>query len=92
MIHVIIIVVMVNPEPDPLSQEFHEIYARQREELQQRIEDAQRNMIQVVCDRCNREVGWYPTPGRAKMGLSAHQHWCGRDRQVLQRQRDKRKM
>ncbi len=54
--------------------ELREIYAHQAESFRQQIEDARRGQICIQCP-----CGWfnyYPTPGRAKMGLSGHQRWC----------------
>jgi len=64
----VIIVVVAQPSND---QELREIYARQAESFRQQVEDARKGQICIQCP-----CGWfnyYLTPGRAQMGLKAHQ-------------------
>lgn len=66
MIHVVIIVVVAADH----DQELRAIYAAERKRFLQEIEDAHSNMFQSTCS-CG-WTNWYESPGRAKMGLSAH--------------------
>lgn len=63
---VVIIVVVAADNLDELRQ----IYAQEAERFRQQIEDAHSQMFEAACD-CGWK-DWYQTPGRAKMGLSAH--------------------
>jgi hypothetical protein len=67
MIQVYIIIYI----PDDGLSELRAIYAEERERLRQELEQARRGQICITCP-CGWS-GWYATPGRAKMGLSAHQ-------------------
>ena len=78
MIHVVIIVVTVAPDRDPMMEYLQDYQERQSREFKQRIEELRRTSHQAVCDRCGLEMWGYPSPGRAKMALSGHQRWCRR--------------
>lgn len=71
MIHVVIVVVMVAPDRDPMWEYVEDYQARQEQEYRQRIEELRSRSHQVTCS-CG-WTEWYPTAGRAQMGLRAHQ-------------------
>jgi hypothetical protein len=70
---IFVCVVIVVAAPDNL-QELRDIYAQEAADRQRSIADLRRQSHEICCS-----CGWknyYPTPGRAKMGLSGHQRWC----------------
>lgn len=72
-----------DPLPHQLADEktyqfFKRISERDNAEFEAKVQETRRGQIQVICDRCGIEIGWYDTPGKAKMGLSGHQRWCKR--------------
>jgi len=73
MIFVCVIVVVA---ADDHLQELRDIYAQEAARFRQQVEALQASSIRIGC-----HCGWtghYPTPGRARMGLSGHQRWCKR--------------
>jgi hypothetical protein len=71
MIHVVIIVVMVEPDRDPRWEYVQEYQDRQEQEYRRQIDELRGKSHQVTCS-CG-WTEWYQTPGRAQMGLRAHQ-------------------
>jgi hypothetical protein len=70
---IFVCVIIVVAPPDGL-QELRDIYAQEAAQFRQRLESLQASSHAISCS-----CGWhdyYPTPGRAKMGLSGHQRWC----------------
>lgn len=71
MIHVVIIVVMVAPDVDPMWEQVREYQERQEQDYRRKIEKLRSQLYQVTCS-CG-WTEWYETPGRGQMGLRAHQ-------------------
>lgn len=70
---IFVCVIIVVAPPDGL-QELRDIYAQEAEQYRLKV-DAMRAASTFTSCSC----GWsdyYPTPGRAKMGLSGHRRWC----------------
>jgi len=66
----IVVLIVVVAQQDNL-QELRDIYAQQSQSFREQLEDARKGQICIQCP-----CGWfnyYPTPGRAQMGLRAHQ-------------------
>ena len=78
MIHVVIIVVMVNPDPDPYMELVTQDQARRYEELLRERDEMRSRTHSITCDRCKQVFYGYASPGRAKMALSGHQRRCKR--------------
>jgi hypothetical protein len=76
MIHVVIIVVTVAPDVDPMWEYIREYQERQNREFMQKVEELRQSSHKLTCDRCGLELWGYSSPGRAKMALSGHQRWC----------------
>jgi len=72
----IFVCVMILVAPPDGLQELRDIYAQEAAAFRQQVEALKASSVAVGCP-----CGWqnhYPTPGRAKMGLSGHQRWCKR--------------
>lgn len=79
MIHVVIIVVMVAPDPDPYMELVTQDQTRRYEELLRERDEMRSRTHSITCDRCGETFYGYASAGRAKMALSGHQRRCKRD-------------
>lgn len=83
MIHVVIIVVMVNPDPDGSIEWIRQDQERRHMELIRERDEMRARTHSITCTRCGHTFYGYDTPGRAKMALSGHQRRCKREKNDL---------